>query len=327
MKKTGIVVIGRNEGRRLEACLKSLDGHAGAIVYVDSGSTDGSVELAGSLGVNVVELDLSIPFTAGRARNVGFDTLCSQHADVECVQFIDGDCILADGWLFRGAQFLQANPSYAVVAGGVRESNRLGSIYNRLLDMEWNVPAGDSAACGGIALMRRVAIEQVGGFNPKVIAGEEPELCVRLRQNGWKVMRLDDEMTLHDADMHCFGQWWRRTKRGGFAYALGASMHGRPPERHWVRETRSALVWGLAIPALILILAVLSRGWGLLLFSIYPLQVARIARGRRRHGDSQSDAWLYGLFCVLAKFAEAAGILKFYRQRLFGQQARIMEYK
>jgi GT2 family glycosyltransferase len=327
MTKIGIVVIGRNEGRRLEACLRSVFAQTAPIVYVDSGSTDGSVEFAESLSVNVVELDMSIPFTAGRARNEGFEKLCSLHPDVECVQFIDGDCILAEGWLCRGVQFLQDNPSYAVVAGRVRESNRLGSIYNRLLDMEWHVPPGESTACGGIALMRRVAVEKVGGFNPSLVAGEEPELCLRLRQNGWKVMRLDAEMTLHDADMHRFGQWWRRTKRGGFAYALGASIHGKPPERHWVRETRSALVWGLAIPALILILAALSRGWGLLLFSIYPLQVARIAHGRMRHGESLSDAWLYGMSCMVAKFAEAAGILKFYRHRLFGQQATIIEYK
>jgi len=329
LDRLGIVVIGRNEGERLRMCLRSLIAHAAdcPIVYVDSGSTDGSQAFASSLRVKVVELDMSVPFSAARARNAGFQDLLVQFPDIVYVQFLDGDCLLVQDWLTQGAAFLDSNLEYGVACGRRRERFPRASIYNRLIDMEWNTSVGPAKACGGDALFRVSAFQEVGGFNPSVIAGEEPDLCLRLRQQGWKVMRLDAEMTLHDADMHRFGQWFRRTKRGGFAYAMGAAMHRQTSERHWVRETRSALVWGLAIPALILILAVLSKGWGLLLFAVYPLQVARIARGRQRLGESRADAWLYGLFCVLAKLAEAAGAAKFYRERYFGQQAKIMEYK
>ena len=56
---------------RLRQCLLSVG--SATIVYVDSGSTDGSIACAQSLGVeSCPELDLSIPFTAARARNAGF---------------------------------------------------------------------------------------------------------------------------------------------------------------------------------------------------------------------------------------------------------------
>ena len=67
--KCGAVVIGRNEAERLRHCLNSLLGGGLTIVYVDSDSVDGSAALARSLGAEVVQLDLSRPFTAARARN------------------------------------------------------------------------------------------------------------------------------------------------------------------------------------------------------------------------------------------------------------------
>src|SRR5689334_4384058 len=71
----GVVAIGRNEGERLRVCLESALRASPDVVYVDSGSTDGSVAMAKQLGVHVVELDLTIPFTAARARNAGFEKL------------------------------------------------------------------------------------------------------------------------------------------------------------------------------------------------------------------------------------------------------------
>src|SRR5262245_4966207 len=93
----GVVVIGRNEGKRLITCLRSVS-TAAAVVYVDSNSTDGSVKAARELGTHVVELDLSTPFTAARARNAGFSCLLSIVPEMPYVQFVDGDCELIDTW-------------------------------------------------------------------------------------------------------------------------------------------------------------------------------------------------------------------------------------
>ncbi|WP_445241601.1 glycosyltransferase family A protein [Microcoleus vaginatus] len=175
MKQVGLVAIGRNEGQRLRQCLVSATDKVARVVYVDSGSTDGSLELARSLGADTVELDLSIPFTAARARNEGFARLLELAPDIEFVQFVDGDCEVVDGWIDRAYNELAAKPEVAAVCGRRRERYPEASIYNQLCDIEWDTPIGETKACGGDSMMRASAFQQVEGFNPALIAGEEPE--------------------------------------------------------------------------------------------------------------------------------------------------------
>ncbi|MEC4812611.1 MAG: glycosyltransferase family A protein [Scytonema sp. PMC 1069.18] len=327
MHKIGVIVIGRNEGQRLYQCLLSVL-KEGTVVYVDSGSTDGSVTLARSLGVHVVELDLSVPFTAARARNVGFEYLLRVKPEVEFVQFVDGDCLVVEGWLERAVSELVARPDVVVVCGRRREQFPSNSIYNLLCDIEWDTPVGEAKACGGDAIMRVSAFKQVGGYNPTLIAGEEPELCVRLRQQGGKILRIDAEMTWHDAQMTCFKQWWKRSLRAGHAYAEGAFLHGHSPERHWVKESRSIWFWGFLLP----LLAVLSAfsTWGLsllLLVSIYIVLCFRVYKNTLQRGLKSKDALLYSFFCMLGKFPQLQGQIKFHIWRLFGRRNTLVEYK
>ena len=321
--RVGAVAIGRNEGARLKACLRSARRDASVVVYVDSGSTDGSVALARELGAQAVELDLSRPFTAARARNAGFRALCAAAPEVGFVQFVDGDCELREGWVAAAREFLEAHPDHAVVCGRRRERHPEASLWNRLCDREWDTPVGEAKYCGGDSLMRVAALEAVGGWRDDLIAGEEPELCVRLRAAGWRVARLDREMTWHDAAMTRFGQWWRRTVRGGHAYAEGAWLHGRGPERHWVRETARALLWGAGLPAVALAGAVLVHPAALALLLAWPLQAARLAL---RDGGGR-EAWMRGALLTLAKLAEARGALRFLAGRLTGRRSGLIEYR
>ena len=275
MAKLGVVVIGRNEGDRLRTCLLSLDPVTRPIVYVDSGSTDGSAGLARSLGAEVVDLDLTIPFSAARARNAGFDQLIETAAEIEYVQFVDGDCEVFPTWLGKAVQTLEAQPGVAVVCGRRRKRHPEASVYNRLCDIEWDTPLGETRSCGGDALMRVCAFKQVGGYNPAVIAAEDDEVCVRIRGAGWKILAIDADMTLHDAAMTRFRQWWKRAMRCGYAYSQGASMHGKPPEKHFLRERRRLVLWGFAIPVLILGAAWPTTAWSLFGFLLYPIQMAQ----------------------------------------------------
>jgi len=324
----GVVVIGRNEGDRLRRCLDSLVGRADHVVYVDSGSTDDSVALAENKRAAVVSLDTSIPFTAARARNMGFDHLAETRPEVEFVQFIDGDCEMAASWLETAVESMKQNPDAVVVCGRRREKAAGRSLYNRLMDMEWNTPIGEADACGGDSLMRADAFRRVEGFNPTMIAGEEPELCLRLRREGGRVLRLDADMTLHDAAMTRFSQWWYRTIRNGYAYALGAGMHRGSPERHWVRDTRRIWVWGLILPALSIGLAWPTAGFSLLALGAYPVALLRIALYRsQQHGDCVSHALLYGAFCLLGRFPQLLGQLRYHRHRLLKRSGTLIEYK
>lgn len=321
------VVIGRNEGARLVACLTSMAGAARRIVYVDSGSTDGSPEAARAAGAEVVMLDLAQPFTAARARNAGLAALPegTPEEGEAYVQFVDGDCALREGWLEAARGFLDANPAVAVVCGRRRERHPEASIYNHLCDLEWDTPVGEALACGGDALMRRNALLEVGGYRDGLIAGEEPELCLRLRARGWKIWRIGQEMTWHDAAITRFGQWWRRTRRAGHAFAEGAALHGGGPQRHWVAETRRALVWGLGVPVAALLAMVLVGPWGALVLLAWPAQAVRLAWRNRALGARMALA--VGVFSTLCKIPEMLGVLEYHLKRRFGRASRIIEYK
>lgn len=314
------VTIGRNEGDRLIRCLDSLAA-AGLrhVVYVDSGSTDGSIAAARARGAIVVQLETDRPFTAARARNAGVAALPKGDDAPDFIQFVDGDCALDPGWIPLASRFLQDGPAVAVACGRRREIAPEASVYNRLIDREWNTPIGQARSCGGDALMRASAFAAVGGFDPGLIAGEEPELCVRLRAAGWQIWRLDADMTRHDAAIHRFGQWWRRTRRAGHAYAEGAALHGAPPERHNVAQTRRALIWGLGLPLTALLGALLVHPLCLALLLILPLQILRLAR---RDGDLAHAAFL-----TLGKTPEALGVLEYGFKRLTGRGGRLIEYK
>lgn len=328
MNELGVVAIGRNEGERLRRCLESLGGRELTIVYVDSDSSDGSVPLARSLGALVVQLDLSRPFTAARARNEGFERLCEVNPAVRFVQFVDGDCEVVEGWLDRAQRVLEEDSTIGVVCGRRRERFPESTVYNRLADLEWDGAAGETKACGGDAMMRVEAVREVGGYNPAIIAAEDDEVCLRIRRAGWKVMRIDAEMTLHDMAMTSFRQWWRRSTRTGHAYAEGSAMYGRTPERHFVRQTRSTLFWGVLCPATALALAWPTRGISLFLLAGYFLLYRRTCRYYAvQRGWPRGDARLYAAWIVLAKFPQAQGAIRYWLGRLSGRRSPVIEYR
>jgi GT2 family glycosyltransferase len=320
----GAILIGRNEGDRLRSCVESVLGCTSAVVYVDSGSTDGSRAMAQKAGCDVVELDPQIPFTAARARNEGLARMLQLAPNLRFVQFVDGDCEMVAGWMEKALAFLESNKNFAVVCGRRRERYPARSIYNWLCDIEWDTPIGEAKACGGDALMRVAALEHVGGFRAEMPAGEEPELCVRLRAMGWRVWRLDAEMTLHDAAMIRFSQWWTRYVRSGYAFALGAHLQGAPPERHFVWEARRAWLWGVWLPLACLAGSYVVWPWGLAAWLIYPLQILR--QTARNSGQLSHRATL-ALYQLLGRFAEAWGEIKFMRDRLLRRRAQLIEYK
>lgn len=332
--RAAIVVIGRNEGERLERCLRSLPSGLLA-VYVDSGSTDGSLSFARSLQVDVIELDMSIPFTAARARNVGWRRLAAIDPELEYVQFVDGDCELNPQWLDNAIKALAAKGNLAAVFGRRREIYPDTTIYNRMCDYEWDRPLGISDACGGDVLFRLTALREADGYSDTLIAGEEPDLCLRLRQSGWQIERIDAEMTLHDAAIASFSAFWNRTKRSGFAYAEHVWRHGSKAIPSWHRQLYGIAFWGLLIPFCALLclakfffsgsgLALLA---GLLCLAAYPLQIARIASKIAKANSDLRFALTYSALIVIGKLAQGAGVLKCWMAHLLHRKAQIIEYK
>jgi glycosyltransferase involved in cell wall biosynthesis len=325
-RSAGVVVIGRNEGERLRRCLDSI-APGMPVVYVDSGSTDGSVDAARARGARVVDLDVSRPFTAARGRNAGFEALRAAHPEIPFVQFVDGDCEVAAGWLETAERFLAVHPDVAVVFGRRRERHPDASPWNRCADVEWDGTPGEADACGGDAMLRAAVLVAVGGYDATLIAGEEPELCQRIRRQGARVVRLADEMTLHDAALLRFGQWWRRQARSGHAYAETTWRHRNEPDPQRVRRLRSILFWAGALPAVALLLAFPTRGASLLLLAAWAWPWRGLYRSTRRL-RSASDARLYATACLFGKFAELQGIATFVWNRGVRRRATgLIEYK
>jgi GT2 family glycosyltransferase len=318
----GWVIIGRNEGKRLLRCFNSFESMAK--VYVDSGSTDQSLFHGKALGFECIELDMTLPFTAARARNEGWKRLLQLHPNLDYVMFVDGDCEVALGWIETAIAHLQLHGNTAVVCGQRRERFPEASIYNLLCDIEWNTPIGLAKACGGDALFRVSALIQTDGYRSDLIAGEEPELCLRIRAKGWAVFRIDHVMTIHDASLFKFRQWWNRALRGGYAFAAGWWIHRAGPERLWSKELVRIGFWGVALPTLTLGIWYSSGATALLLLLFYPAQAIRL--GYRMRGEA-GPAMTRGSFLVIAKFAEAIGTLKFCIDLIRRKKSDIIEYK
>jgi GT2 family glycosyltransferase len=320
-----VVAIGRNEGERLRRCLESVVGRVALVVYVDSGSTDGSVALSQRLGCELVALDMAQPFTAARARNAGARRALALRPDLSFIQFVDGDCEVDPSWLPTAHAFLESEPGVAAAFGRRRERHPEVSVFNRLCDIEWNVPPGTVRYCGGDVMMRADALQRVGGYRDDLIAGEEPELCIRLRGAGWTIRCLDAPMTLHDAAITRLSQWWMRTMRTGYAFAEGSHLFGAPPEKHWVRESQRSQAWGLVLPLVIIVGSLAVSPWFSSLALLYPLQILRLFL--RRPGPTGADRGWRAIFMTLGYFPEAVGHLRYWRSRLTARRQALIEYK
>lgn len=321
------VAIGRNEGDRLIRCLTTLREQVTRVIYVDSGSSDTSVQAARDLGVEVVELDTLVPFTAARARNAGFERLREQalkgQALPEFVQFVDGDCGVEPGWIEAALAVFAAQEGLGIVTGWRAEIEPEASIYNALVDFEWHRPAGEILACGGDMMVRSAVFEAVEGFNPAVIAAEDDEFCTRVRKAGHRVFRLALPMTRHDAAMTSFSQWWQRAIRSGHGFAQVGDLH-----REYFRpEKRRVVLFGAVLP----LVALLGGVYGLMIpaavLALYGLSYWRTVKGLKAEGLTPEMARHQAIYLSLSKFPNLIGMIRYYLRKSRGSAMRIIEYK
>lgn len=317
-----IVAIGRNEGERLRRGLASVAGKGHSVIYVDSGSTDNSIEIANEAGARIVELDMSVPFSAARARNAGAELALSQTPRPRYLQFIDGDCAIADGWLETASDFLDTNDDVVLVTGWREEINRDATVYNAMCDVEWHRPAGEIEECGGDLLVRSDAHIAIGGYNPVVIAGEDIDYCLRMGSQGRRVL-LPKSMTRHDVDMTSFSQWWKRAVRAGHSYAhIGDLYSGRSR-----REILRAIVYAFVLPIAAIICLMVYPLAVVGVLSLYFLSYVKTARGLHQNGQKIGESFHHAFYLSLSKFPNFLGITKYYLRKFRRSDMKIIEYK
>jgi glycosyltransferase involved in cell wall biosynthesis len=325
-----VVVIGRNEGERLEHCLRSVQaadtgGNAIELIYVDSDSTDGSPERARALGARVLRVQPTRP-SAAIGRNAGWRAATGSQ-----VLFLDGDTLLEPDFLPAALREIETSPEIAVVWGHRREIAPSASLYNRVLDLDWIYPPGDTEFCGGDALFRRAVLERSGGFDDTLIAGEEPELCARLRAMGCRIRHIDVPMTGHDLAIRHWRQYWRRAERAGHAYAEVSARFANTTSPLWSRESRRNL-WhgGLVASGLAGVpLAVLAGMPGLAMMGVAAAAgiVGRSAWRARWKGSDPGTLLAYALHSHLQQVPILWGQLAWRRARRRGRVRGLIEYK
>lgn len=319
----GLVLIGRNEGERLMRCLASVPKNVAAVVYVDSNSSDDSVNQARKAGAHVVELDLSKPFTAARARNAGYQALKALGQTHHYVQFIDGDCAIVEGWITAAADALTRDATLGIVTGWRAEIYPDASIYNAMCDFEWKRPAGPIKTCGGDMMVRVEAFDEVNGFDDTVIAAEDDEFCVRIRKAGWKIKRLPLGMTRHDAAMVRFSQWWRRAVRTGHGFAQVGALH---PD-YFTRERKRVWFYGAVLPVAGIVGLFVSFWITLAVLAIYAVSYLRTAQGLIRSGLSRRSAAKQAVLITLSKVPNIVGMLTYLWRQKRAAPMKIIEYK
>lgn len=304
-----MVVIGRNEGDLLVRCFESIravdyPADRMELIYVDSNSTDESCEVARRANAVVIKIEEG-PMSAARARNLGW-----RRATSDLVHFFDGDTILDRNWLHKAVACLQ-DTSIGCVFGRCEELRPTASVYMRVCNFDWHIPNGPWRTCGGIALFRRQLLRLLNGYCEELIAGEEPELCYRLRRLGFQIWRLDEPMIGHDLNMTRFDQYWQRAVRSGWAYCVVAVRCCRGPERLWIRENLvnagEVAFWCLLVIAIVCSLSV----WIFALSAvILLLRTAWISCKVRSRAESWISAILYAIHCQFSRIPFLLGQLK-----------------
>lgn len=325
-----VVIIGRNEGERLRRCLesvKNMDPIGGdvEVIYVDSGSVDNSIALAQGYGAKTLKVESSRP-TAALGRNTGWRV-----ASAPIVLFLDGDTVLNPSFVNNSLPEFE-DPEVAIVWGHRREMFPENTLYNRVLDLDWIYPPGPSEFCGGDALMRKAVLEEVNGYDSTLIAGEEPEMCGRIRSRGYEILHVDHKMTGHDLAMTRWSQYWRRAFRAGYAYAQVSRRFKDSPTSLWGSEVRRNFIRAVFVVGLIGVGVAASLFWMsvlpiLAVLAFFILLAVRTAGRVRWKCEEFSTRFLYGLHSHLQHLPIAVGQLAFLRDLARGRDRHLIEYK
>ena len=234
MSDVSIVIVSYNGRDVLERCLSEVAGGPHEVIVVDNASTDGSAELARERfpSVRLVALGENVGF--GAANNEGMRIASGRY-----FLLLNSDAWPVADAIERLVAFAERRPEVGVAGprlrsldGSVQISVRgfptlwrlateyfflrklapgtplLNAFYGAGFDYESEREA--EFLMGAVLLLRRDAVEQVGGFDPSFfLFSEETDLCYRMRKAGWKVVFTPEAEFVHVGGASARREWGR----------------------------------------------------------------------------------------------------------------------
>jgi glycosyltransferase involved in cell wall biosynthesis len=254
------------------------------IVLVDSASVDNTVDIASNYPINIIRLQSDQRLTAAAGRYVGY-----QKTSGDLILFLDGDMELCEGWVDRAIAVIQSGPDVAAVTGqvinlppstGSRAAPRSEPSYygNSVTEVSYG---------GGATMYRRSVLKQVGTFNPYIYSEEEPELCLRIRYAGYRILSLEHPIAYHYSDppdrVSTLVERWRRNLNLGFGQVIRYHF-GTHLLWPYIKERGYGLLpgLGLMVGLISLLLSLVSQQWKWFGFWLLMLGVIIVADAWRK---------------------------------------------
>ncbi|MGV9391285.1 bifunctional polysaccharide deacetylase/glycosyltransferase family 2 protein [Streptomyces olivaceus] len=226
-----VVVPAYNEKECIEATLRSLarSTHPVEIIVVDDGSTDGTAEIAESLGLPGVRVVRQANAGKPAALNNGV-----RHARYDIVVMMDGDTVFEPDTVRHLVQPF-ADPAVGAVAGNAKVGNRrtlIGAWQHIEYVMGFNLDRRmyDLLRCmptipGAIGAFRREAVLQAGGMSDDTLA-EDTDITIALHRAGWRVVYEEHSRAWTEAP-GSLGQLWSQRYRWSYGTMQALWKHRR----------------------------------------------------------------------------------------------------
>lgn len=181
-----------NEEATIIKCLDAVVAEMGEydeVIVLDNGSTDNSINLVKSYyKVQLLEMPR---ITIAGLRNAG-----ARYAQGDVLAFIDADCVICSGWRNHVVNTFEI---YDIAASGSKYALPENSCW---IEKAWFSQKRTAAGVisyinSGNLAVKKTAFNMIGGFNEKLITGEDAELGWRLKVNGFVVFENPDVKAIH----------------------------------------------------------------------------------------------------------------------------------
>jgi len=180
LKDITVIIPTKNEEKNIISFLESLPNHISLIV-VDS-STDRTRELINirrPQNTQIIFEECNIP----KARQIGANSAVS-----EWLVYSDADMAF-DASYFENLSKMNISEDTGVIMGGKHSKTKYRGYYNfysfNMRIFAWlTIPVGS----GSNMIIRKSALQQVGGFDLSLSHSEDSDILWRIRKSGWRAV-------------------------------------------------------------------------------------------------------------------------------------------